>query len=143
MSGDGKRSVASCYASSGWTVYLVENTKVTSLCPAGCLEPSISRDGKHVAFTSDGNIYVTDMLTTVHVSTASDGAAGNANDSYKPAISPDGTRVVFSSGATNLVDHDTNLARDIFMKDLATGKTTRISESSAPVTVFDQIPLSR
>lgn len=91
MSGDGKRSVASCYASSGWTVYLVENTKVTSLCPAGCLEPSISRDGKHVAFTSDGNIYVTDMLTTVHVSTASDGAAGNANDSYKPAISPDGT----------------------------------------------------
>lgn len=142
MSGDGKRSVASCYASSGWTVYLVENTKVTSLCPAGCLEPSISRDGKHVAFTSDGNIYVTDMLTTVHVSTASDGAAGNARQLQTRDLAR-WNGVVFSSGATNLVDHDTNLARDIFMKDLATGKTTRISESSAPVTVFDQIPLSR
>jgi Tol biopolymer transport system component len=43
------------------------------------------------------------------------------------AVSADGRVVMFNSGATNLVRHDTNGARDVFVRDLATHQTRRIS----------------
>jgi len=60
------------------------------------------------------------------------GLAGAAGDdvSLDPTMSSDGRFVAFESTATNLVQNDTNNARDIFLRDLQTGITLRVSESS-------------
>ena len=109
----------------------------------GSFTPSISADGRYVAFASDAtalvpgdhnraeDVFVHDRRTgqTVKVSEASDGRPGNGN-SYSPAISADGRFVAFASEATNLVRGDTNGATDIFVHDLATGRTVRVSVAS-------------
>ncbi|MCL5292034.1 MAG: hypothetical protein M1548_05835, partial [Actinobacteria bacterium] len=50
--------------------------------------------------------------------------------SSNPSISADGSYVAFSSDATNLVDGDTNSTRDVFVRNLQTGSTKRVSISS-------------
>jgi len=104
-------------------------------------QPSISADGRYVAFTStasnlvtgDANgkndIFVKDTLTgsTSRVST---GIGSEPNgDSYYPDISADGRYVAFRSTATNLVAGDSNGADDIFVKDMTTGATVLASAS--------------
>ena len=106
--------------------------------------PSISADGRFVAFGSkafnlvpgdtnnSGDIFVRDLLTntTTRVSVGSAGNQGNSNSSY-PSISADGKFVTFSSDASNLVPGDTNNSGDIFVRDLLTNTTTRVSVDSA------------
>jgi hypothetical protein len=64
--------------------------------------------------------------TTQRVSVSSTGAQGNGS-SATPVISANGRYVAFVSNATNLVSGDTNGVRDIFVHDLMTGKTKRVS----------------
>jgi Tol biopolymer transport system component len=106
----------------------------------GSWTPSLSRDGRYVAFASDAanlvegdandvsDVFVRDLDgdTTVRVSTASGGTEGNGG-SWEPALSADGHAVAFSSEATNLVPADDNASRDIFLKDFASDETTRVS----------------
>ncbi len=107
---------------------------------ADSFAPSISADGRKVAFASDatnlvGNdtnlkadvfIRALDTATTTRVSTSSSGSQAK-NVTFDPVISPDGGWVAFSSLATNLVSGDTNGARDVFLKNLSTAKTIRVS----------------
>jgi Tol biopolymer transport system component len=107
------------------------------------LDPSISADGRYVAFVSaatnlvsgDTNnfqdIFVHDRQTgqTTRVSVASDGTQANGH-SYDPSISADGRYVAFASLASNLVSGDTNGAWDVFVHDRQTGETTRVSVAS-------------
>ncbi len=107
-------------------------------------EPSISADGRYVAFVSfsdtlvpgDTNvcedIFVHDRATgqTTRVSVDSAGTQGNL-ESDTPSVSDDGRYVAFMSRAENLVPEDTNGDRDIFVHDRATGQTTRVSVDSA------------
>ena len=107
----------------------------------GSFEPSISADGRYVAFHSphtnlvalDTNgvrdIFVRDRLaaTTERVSVASDGTEASGGDSLFPAISGDGRYVVFTSLAANLVVNDTNGTSDTFVHDRQTGETKRVS----------------
>ncbi len=93
--------------------------------------PSISADGRYVAFesdatnlvTGDGNavtdVFVYDRLndTIRRVSESADGTEGGAS-SFSPAISDDGSQVAFVSEATNLVPGDTNSRWDIFVVPL-------------------------
>ncbi len=102
--------------------------------------PSISDDGRYVAFgskasnlvTGDGNgfadVFVHDRKnkTTLRASVAM-GVLQPDGGSQTPKISPDGRRVAFSSGATNLVPGDTNRLIDVFVRDLVTATTTRAS----------------
>ena len=67
---------------------------------------------------------------TTRVSTATGGGQGNGS-SFVPAISADGRYVAFYSDASNLVSGDTNGARDVFVRDLQTGETTRVSVSTS------------
>ena len=67
--------------------------------------------------------------STTRVSVASDGTQANS-DSYVGSLSADGRFVVFESTASNLVAGDTNGTTDIFVRDLMTGSTTRVSVAS-------------
>ncbi|MEG4632536.1 calcium-binding protein [Microcoleus sp. AR_TQ3_B6] len=105
---------------------------------------SISADGRFVAFSSDAtnlvpgdtnnstDIFVRDLSTntTTRVSVSSTGNQGN-EDFYTPFISADGRFVTFSSEASNIVPGDTNNKEDIFVRDLLTNTTTRLSVDSA------------
>ena len=95
--------------------------------------PSISGDGRYVAFESDADnlvaddtnnkidIFVHDLQTgtTTRVSVDLAGVEGNDN-SNAPSISADGSSVIFESDATNLVGvgNDSNGVPDIFADDL-------------------------
>jgi Tol biopolymer transport system component len=103
----------------------------------------ISGEGRYVAFTSyasnlvsgDTNVvpdcFVHDRLTgeTRRVSVASDGSQGDG-ESWCNEITTDGHFIVFQSEATNLVSDDTNNAEDVFLHDLQTGQTSRVSLAS-------------
>ncbi|MCK5922840.1 MAG: carboxypeptidase regulatory-like domain-containing protein, partial [Methylococcales bacterium] len=105
--------------------------------------PSISADGRFIAFESSGyllsdndttaqpDIFIHDRQTseTTLVSVASDGTQA-AGSSFKTDISADGRFVVFRSYADNLVDGDTNNRVDVFVHDRETGETTRVSIAS-------------
>jgi Tol biopolymer transport system component len=58
------------------------------------------------------------------------GGAPTDEDSLGGALSADSRYVVIESLASNLVAGDTNGLFDIFVRDLATGTTTRVSEAS-------------
>jgi Tol biopolymer transport system component len=112
-------------------------------------EPSISAGGRYVAFTSIASnlvrgetnklpdVFVRDVHTgkTTRVSVTSAGRQGvgkkYSNGSNAPTISSDGRYVAFHSDMTNLVPRDTNGVFDIFVHDRLSGKTQRVSVSSA------------
>lgn len=105
--------------------------------------PALSANGLRVAFQSDAynlvtgdengysDIFLRDRLGrfTVRVSVSSAGEEGNG-DSSQPAISGDGRYVVFVSKASNLVPGDTNGKADIFLHDIQTRTTARVSLNS-------------
>ena len=107
----------------------------------GSAAPSISADGRFVAFRSfsdrlvpDGNpnffdhIYVFDRrrASIERVDVASDGTLGDGG-AFNLAISADGRFVAFDSPAGNLVEGDGDQAHDVFVHDRRTGKTEGIS----------------
>jgi hypothetical protein len=110
---------------------------------SGSFGPSLSADGKLVAFTSNAwnlipadlnfypDVFVRELAaaTTTRVSVNSygreaDGYSGGAT------ISADGRMVVFSSYAPDLVSGDTNRVEDVFEHDRTTGATVRVSTTS-------------
>jgi hypothetical protein len=64
--------------------------------------------------------------TTVRVSVSSSGAQGNSG-SRAVAISAGGRFVLFDSDASNLVRGDRNGRCDVFLRDLRSGRTVRVS----------------
>ena len=107
------------------------------------LNPSISADGRYVAFDSTAtnlvpgdtntwrDVFVHDREsgTTERVSVSSGGGQGNS-DSYDPSISADGRYVSFQSWASDLVPGDTNGRFDVFVRDRQTATTERVSVGS-------------
>ena len=69
------------------------------------------------------------------VSTTTAGAQGD-NASDAPNLSGNGSRVAFSSAATNLSAADTNRSRDVYVKDLTTG-VLRLASTTAAGAVGD------
>jgi Tol biopolymer transport system component len=106
--------------------------------------PSVSDDGSLVVFESGGltlvpgdtngryDVFLHDVLaaTTTRVSIATGGTQANGH-SNRAAISGDGSRVVFASEATNLVQSDVNGYIDVFLRDLVAGTTELVSRTTA------------
>ena len=108
--------------------------------------PSLSGDGRYVAFVSDAtnlvsgdtntwrDIFVRDRLSGVTVRASVSSQEGQANGhSSLPSISADGRFVAFTSAATGLIGplaFDTNGVDDVFCRDLVNGSTGRVSISS-------------
>lgn len=117
---------------------------------APSIESSVSFDGRYVAFASQAtnllggmysgsvtntciacyNVFLRDTKsgTTSLVSAGLDGRGGN-NNSNRPQVSDDGRYVSFDSQASNLVSGDSNNVSDIFLRDMRTGRTERVSLS--------------
>ncbi|MEN6521487.1 MAG: hypothetical protein ABFD46_10120 [Armatimonadota bacterium] len=131
-----------------------KTTELVSISPSG--EPAngesgsatISADGKFIAYRSyaknlvvddtneKSDIFVYDRITrkTERVSVSTQGKQGNGDcrDSFRlvPVISADGRFVAFSSESSNLVPHDTNHHKDVFVRDRVSQTTERVSVSS-------------
>jgi len=136
-----------------WDIFVRDRTaRVTqrvSVNPSGAqtfyggVDPSISADGRYVAFASQAgelvsppintgrvpHIFVRDMLTGAveWVSVRPPGVAENLGTSYLPSISDDGRYVSFTSFGNYHVPGDTNLWEDVFLRDRGTETTERIS----------------
>src|SRR5689334_4892864 len=105
---------------------------------------ALSADGRIVAFQSYGSnlvpgdtngtydIFVRDLQTgqTSQASVSSAGVGAETN-SFGLSLSSDGRFVAFCSGASNLVAGDANGVADVFVHDLQTGQTTRVSLDSS------------
>jgi len=111
----------------------------------GSQAPALSADGRFVAFTSPAanlvaddtngvhDIFVKDMLTGITRRASTDSGGAEVIDGYAwgaPAISADGRYVAFGSTSATLVPHDTNGVDDVFVKDMLTGITRRVSTTS-------------
>jgi Tol biopolymer transport system component len=103
-------------------------------------DPAVSANGTFVAFSSrsealvggDDNavedIFVTNRVlgVTLRVSVSTTGEPANG-PSRHPSISNDGRYVAFESTASNLVPGDDNGVSDVFLHDLITAETSRVS----------------
>jgi Tol biopolymer transport system component len=119
------------------------NLAGTSYDPAFSVTPSVSDDGRYVAFGSngsnlvpgdqnnEGDVFVRDRFTdsTVRVSVRPDGteAGGSCGGcGHAPDLSPDGTKIAFLDTGS-LVAEDDNSTFDVYVRDL----TPAPSESTA------------
>lgn len=146
-----------------WDVFMhdlqTHTTSVVSLANDGtqanekCESPSVSDDGRYVAFSSEADnlvesdvnnkwdVFVRDRETgtTTLVSISSSGEQGDV-DSYDPNISADGRYVSFWSYARNFVTGDDDgIESDIFLHDRLTGETILVSEGSSGASFYPDI----
>ena len=106
--------------------------------------PEISSNGEHIVFwTNDPSLtsglvngqpdifvrhHRSGITELVSVAASGFGAAGS---SYDPSVSSDGQFIAFESTAENLVLTDSNYQRDIFVRDMQSGTTERVSLSTS------------
>jgi hypothetical protein len=100
----------------------------------------VSADGTRVLFTTTASnlepndtndnvdVYMRDLDsgTTTLVSSNTAGTDAGNSGSHEPSFSPDGTKVVYASTASDLGPIDTDLASDIYLRDMTTGAVARI-----------------
>ena len=127
----------------GGTTVRVSVSTLGAQASDSCVNPSISGNGRYVAFESwsgslvsgDANfmldVFLHDRQTgiTELVSLDSGGSQGN-NPSASAAVSANGRYVAFESAANNLVAGDTNGDLDVFVRDRQSGTTERVSVST-------------
>ena len=123
----------------------------TTACNNGAGSPSLSADGRWVAFSSFGNnllagpdtngavdVFLYDRTTGANtLSSHAPGAPSTPANGHstQPVVSADGSSVVFTSGATNLIGGtDTNGIDDLFHYDRTADLIQLISHTSASVT---------
>ncbi len=103
-------------------------------------DPRISADGRFVVFTSDADnlvdgdtntrldVFRHDLDTGITARVSVDSTGHQAlGDSVTPSVSGDGRFVAFASDARNLVEADRNRRQDIFLRDMETGETHKIT----------------
>ena len=114
------------------------------------LNGSISADGRYVAFWSDApdvvpgdsqwhepDIFVRDRLEarTERVTFGLGGTQPNSG-ATGAMISATGRYVMFTSDASNIVEHDTNETTDVFVRDRVARTTERVSLDSTGAQVY-------
>ncbi len=122
------------------------NVAGTAAGAGQCWSPTVSADGRYVAFESSAtdlvsghsggayDVFVRDLVAgqTTLVSTKDGSGVGGNDDSRAPFISANGRYVAFQSRATDLTEFpDANDDTDIFWRDLQTGVTRLVSVNAA------------
>jgi len=128
------------------TAYLASHGAGATTSSSGYSDnPSITADGRYVAFASDASnlisgdsnaardIFIFDSQTSLvrRISVSQQGSQGNGASNNPAISSQNGRYVAFASDATNLVLGDTNGFSDIFVVDTLTGLINRVSGASA------------
>ncbi len=130
------------------TITLVSHTDDGDADPASGDSPTISGDGKYVAFastTTAPDIYrftrSDGSLELFSPSTAT-GAPPSGGVSTTPSISDDGAVIAWNSSATNLVADDDNDAIDVFINAVASTTPTAIliNLGGNPITSVPETP---
>jgi WD40-like Beta Propeller Repeat len=106
-------------------------------------EPSVSGDGKFVAFTStasnlsntekgvsNNNVFLRDMQSNKTIMISIDPFAQRGGGGSNPSISSDGNRIAFYSHTNTLIANDTNGLWDIFLWEKNVSTLKRISLTS-------------
>lgn len=139
-------------SSDNWGIYVkdkqsgtVERLPVSIPANSGIpdIAPDISGDGRYVVFaenlpemvspnSENKNAFLYDRITrsTKLLSRSPDGREGDS-DSDSPAISADGSYIVFASKATNLIDEDTGGNRQIYLFDRDKSEVQLVSRNEA------------
>jgi Tol biopolymer transport system component len=107
---------------------------------AGSFAPTISADGKVVAYESDAtnlvaadanglrDVFVYDRSSgTTTIASVNTGGGQADAPSGQAALDADGGILAFSSFADNLILGDQNFTSDVFVRDRQAGRTTRVS----------------
>jgi Tol biopolymer transport system component len=95
--------------------------------------PRISRDGRRITFTSDGDLVTGENpdgsyeVFLFDVDTAELDQLSSGADSGPPSIDADGTRIAFASDF------------DLFLFDTTTGAPTRITDTSGAINFFPSV----
>ncbi len=128
------------------TIEKISNGLSGALASSTSSRPSISDDGRYVAFSSFANnlvandtnsaedvfVYDRQTQTTIRVSVGPGGVQANAA-SQMPDISGNGQFVAFQSSASNLTADITNGSSHVFVYEISTGLTSLISKNTAGV----------
>jgi Tol biopolymer transport system component len=83
------------------------------------------------AAISAAQVYARALGGTVQLVSAAFGGGAGSEASGEPALSGDGQLVAFSSSAPDLVPSDSNGASDVFVRNLASDSTERVSVSDS------------
>ena len=107
---------------------------------AESMEPSVSGDGKYIAFTSmasnisaiekgmsNNNVFLRDLQKDTTIMISVDPVAGKGGGGSRPSISYDGNRIAFYSHTATLVTDDNNGFWDIFLWEQSKSKLKRVS----------------
>jgi hypothetical protein len=119
------------------------STRPDGSAAGGARMPSISDDGRYVAFLAQGggivandtsstsifDVYVRDRVsgTTVLASVSTGGTQATSISATQLALSGDGRHVAFTTRAFELVAGDANASPDVFVRDLDSSVTERVS----------------
>jgi Tol biopolymer transport system component len=129
------------------TTTLVTRADGLNGAPGGGAAPTITENGRRVAFQSQGdnlspidndvllNLFVRDVdAGTTTLVSRPDGTGLTPQDasSFIPVISGDGRVVAFESDANNLTADVTPASRDIFVRDVGANTTTLVSRATGP-----------
>jgi Tol biopolymer transport system component len=106
----------------------------------GSSNPSLAYGGRHAVFESvatnlggrdsrdNVDVFVRNLVTnkTMRVSVGRHGGQTNGNNFF-PVVSGNGNIVAFQSDSSNLVKGDTNNHEDVFVRNVRTSRTSRVS----------------
>jgi len=122
---DGFDDQATVSGNGRYVVYRAED-ELATVAGNPCVNPRSSSNA------ACQQIYVRDLRTgaTELISSPDGGETGGDENSGSIAITPDGRFVAFYSLSSNLVPEDFNGRWDAFIRDRATGRTTRVSVTS-------------
>lgn len=139
--------VSQVYVRAGGITQLVSKASDGTPGSGNSYVPTLSADGRYVAFWSNannlvggadapftGDVFVFDRQTSTIelISKSTAGAPANpGEDSHLPSISGDGRYVAFQSLSTTFSAADTNGQRDIYVRDRVANTTTLISTSTS------------
>src|SRR6185436_19928082 len=100
--------------------------------------PSVSGDGRYVAFSQSSQVWVYDVQTG-ELAPQAITTIGSIGGATRPYISSDGSTVIFQSGFNNLITTDSNAAgiQDVFASPVTFNPGPSLLDLAPPVT-FDQ-----